>query len=62
MYQWTGWPLVQVMIVPCSVPSLSIGSDNGSLPIWRQAFIWINAGLFSINKDHAQKSMVSLNL
>ena len=25
-----------------------IGSDNGLSPGWRQAIIWINAGIFSI--------------
>ena len=27
---------------------VSIGSDNGLLPIWRQAIIWTNAALLSI--------------
>ena len=31
-----------------SVNQVSIGTDNGLSPIWRQAIIWTNAGLLSI--------------
>ena len=31
-----------------SVSRVSIGSDNGLAPIWRQVIIWISAVLFSI--------------
>ena len=44
-------PLTHLPLVPyiyASVNQVSIGSDNGLSPIWRQAIISINVGLLSI--------------
>ena len=38
----------------------TIGSDNGLSPVWRQAIIWINAGLLSIGPLTTHFSEISI--
>ena len=48
--------------VYASVNQVSIGSDNGLSPVWRQAIILTNAGLLSIEPLGTNFSYISLKI
>ena len=53
--QWVGTPIHECCLTHwgqgmhiCVNKIITIGSDNGLSPVWRQTIIWTNAGLLSI--------------
>ena len=41
---------------------VNIGSDNGSLPLWRQAITWTDADLLSIGPSETKLSEICIKM
>ena len=46
----------------CVSKLTNIGSDNGLLPVWRQAIIWTNAGILPIRSQGTYFNEISIKI